>query len=201
MPSGPRPCVTGIMSGQAGGDGGMEGAGRGRWWVVAGPVKRRPPFKRSYFNSFSAPAWDFGVKVSTWLISFQWEDSAFRHRRSNRLGWCGKKKNEEVGSSKEPPSGPLMSDNPLLVGVLPLLTVRTLSHRPRTQRVTQEVWEQGRGVRRCCNTHPCMLTVEALSNSANNQINGWLRWETEKKNKTKMNNNDSVDGFFTASTK
>lgn len=121
----------------------MEGAGRGRWWVVAGPVKRRPPFKRSYFNSFSAPAWDFGVKVSTGLISFQWEDSAFRHRRSNGLGRCGKK-NGEVGSYKEPPSGPLMSDNPLLVGVFPLLT---LSHRPRTRCVTQEVWERGRGVR------------------------------------------------------
>lgn len=143
------------------------------------------PIHSSYFNSFSAPAWDFGVKVSTWLISFQWEDSAFRHRRSNGLGWRGKKKkNGEVGSYKEPPSGPLMSDNQLLVGVFPLLT---LSHRPRTRCVTQEVWERGRGVRgdadgpsakliprvscqssqRMSFGSGCLLTVEALSNSAN----------------------------------
>lgn len=83
-----------------GGEWGVEGAGRGRWWVVAGPVKRRPPFKRSYFNSFSAAAWDFGVKVSTWLISFQWEDSAFRHRRSNGLGWRGKKKTGRLGVTR-----------------------------------------------------------------------------------------------------
>lgn len=102
------------------------------------------------------------------------------------------KKNGEVGSYKEPPSGPLMSDNPLLVGVFPLLT---LSHRPRTRCVTQEVWERGRGVRgdadgpsakliprvscqssqRMSFGSGCLLTVEALSNSKMNHNDSCLQ--------------------------
>lgn len=97
----------------------------------SGAVKRRPPFKPSYFNSFSVPAWDSGVKVSTLLISLQWEDSAFRHRRSNghgagekQGGWELQGAASDVGQSAA-------------CRAFPLLALWSLSHRLRTL----EVWE------------------------------------------------------------
>lgn len=116
------------MSGQGGGTERGVRAGRGRWWVV----KRRPPFKPSYFNSFSVPAWDFGVKVSTWLISLQWEDSAFRHRRANGRGAGKKRRGRELqGAASD-------VGQSAACGADPPLALRSLSHRLRTQ----EVWER-----------------------------------------------------------
>lgn len=182
------------MSGQGGGregGGGVEGAGRGRWWVVAGPVKRRPPFKRSYFNSFSAPAWDFGVKVSTWLISFQWEDSAFRHRCSNGLGWCGKKKRggwELQGAAERP------SDVGQSAACWSLSSADSFPPAEDTVchagGVGAGTWSQRRCRRSVCKTHPpCVLPKlpedvfwerlpvdcrGAFKFGKRNQINRWL---------------------------
>lgn len=133
MPSGPRPCVTGIMSGQGGGHGGRERAGRGRSVVGRGrAVKRRPPFKRSYFSSFSVPAWDFGVEVSTWLISLRWEDSAFRHRLLKTDAARGEKQGgwELQGAASD------VGQSAACRG-FPLRALRSVSHRLRTP----EVWE------------------------------------------------------------